>query len=99
MFVGGWTLDALEAVADDPFVLEKLEQLINKSLVVTKERGNEMRYFLLETIRQYAREKLFDAKQASKVRDRHFAYFDDFSEKLWLAFRSQDSLVFPGQVG
>jgi tetratricopeptide (TPR) repeat protein len=93
VFVGGWTLDSLEAVADSPDVLEKLEQLINKSLVVTEVRGNEMRYFLLETIRQYAREKIFDAKQASTARDRHFVYFDDLSEKMWDAFRSPDMIT------
>ena len=55
VFVGGWTLDALEFVADEPKSLELLEQLVNKSLVVTEEQKGEMRYFLLETIRQYAR--------------------------------------------
>jgi predicted ATPase/class 3 adenylate cyclase len=92
VFVGGWTLEALEVVVDDPNAIERLEQLINKSLVVTDERENEMRYFMLETIRQYAREKLFEAKQSSAARDRHFAYFDDLSEKLWDAFRSADLL-------
>ena len=57
-------MDALEAVSEDPNALEHLEGLVNKSLVVTEERESEMRYFLLETIRQYAREKLFEAKQA-----------------------------------
>jgi predicted ATPase/class 3 adenylate cyclase len=90
VFVGGWTLDAIEVVADDPNVLEHLEQLVNKSLVVTEEHENEMRYFMLETIRQYAREKLFDANQASVARDRHFVYFDELSEKLWNEFRSTD---------
>jgi predicted ATPase/class 3 adenylate cyclase len=87
VFVGGWTLEALEAVADDPNALEHLEQLVNKSLVVTEERSNEMRYFMLETIRQYAREKLFDAKQASAARDRHFVYFDDLAENKWHALQ------------
>jgi predicted ATPase/class 3 adenylate cyclase len=93
IFMGGWTLDALEAVSEDPNAIEHLEQLINKSLVVTEERDNEMRYFMLETIRQYAREKLFDAKQASVARDRHFVYFDDYSEKIWDATRSAEILV------
>jgi predicted ATPase/class 3 adenylate cyclase len=92
VFIGGWTLEALEAVAGDPYAIDHLEQLINKSLVVTDERESEMRYFMLETIRQYAREKLFEAKQSSVARDRHFAYFDDLSEKLWDAFRSADTL-------
>jgi tetratricopeptide (TPR) repeat protein len=83
VFVGGWTLEALEFIADEPNILELLEQLINKSLVVTEERQNEMRYFLLETIRQYAREKLFEAKQAASARDRHFIYFKNSSSGLW----------------
>ena len=92
VFVGGWTLEALEAVADDPNVLQNLEQLVNKSLVVTEERESEMRYFMLETIRQYAREKLFEAKQSSVVRDRHFFYFNELSETWWETFRSSNVL-------
>jgi predicted ATPase/class 3 adenylate cyclase len=90
VFVGGWTLDALEAVSEDPNALEHLEGLVNKSLVVTEEHNGEMRYFLLETIRQYAREKLFEAKQAAAVRDRHFVYFVELSETLWDSFRSEN---------
>ena len=92
VFIGGWTLDALEAVTGNPTVLEHLEGLVNKSLVVTEERETEMRYFMLETIRQYAREKLFDAKQASAARDRHFVYFDALAEKMWDFFRSADMI-------
>jgi predicted ATPase/class 3 adenylate cyclase len=87
VFVGGWTLEALEFVADEPNTLELLEQLVNKSLVVTEELDGKMRYFLLETIRQYAREKLFEAKQAAAARDRHFAYFDKLSDGLWNVYR------------
>lgn len=83
VFVGGWTLEALEFVADEPNTLELLEQLVNKSLVVTEEHEGAMRYFLLETIRQYAREKLFDAKQASAARDRHFSYYKNLTNGLW----------------
>ncbi len=83
VFVGGWTLEAIEAVADEPKTIENLEQLVNKSLVVADERRNEMRYSLLETVRQYAREKLLDSGRAAQVRDRHFAYFDRLSDKAW----------------
>ncbi|HMX76373.1 MAG TPA: adenylate/guanylate cyclase domain-containing protein, partial [Anaerolineales bacterium] len=83
VFVGGWTLDALEFVANEPNTLELLEQLVNKSLVVTEEREGAMRYFLLETIRQYAREKLFEAKQASAARDRHFIHYKNSTSGLW----------------
>jgi len=90
VFVGGWTLDALEFVSNDSNTLEVLEQLVNKSLVTTEERHGEMRYFLLETIRQYAREKLFEAEQSPATRDRHFSYFNQFSEKFWGWLRSEN---------
>jgi predicted ATPase len=93
VFVGGWTLEALEAIAEDTDALEHLEELINKSLVVTEERQSEMRYFMLETIRQYAREKLIDAQQVSVISDRHFIYYDALSEKMWEAFLSTDLLA------
>jgi tetratricopeptide (TPR) repeat protein len=92
VFVGGWTLDALESIFEDPNAIEHLEGLVNKSLVVTEEHDNEMRYFLLETIRQYAREKLFEAKQAAAARDRHFVYYAELSETLWESFRSEKLL-------
>jgi predicted ATPase/class 3 adenylate cyclase len=90
VFVGGWTLEALEFVSNVSNTLEVLEQLVNKSLVTTEERHGEMRYFLLETIRQYAREKLFEVKQSSAARDRHFVYFNQLSEKFWDWLRSEN---------
>jgi predicted ATPase/class 3 adenylate cyclase len=93
VFAGGWTLEAIEAVADDPDVFEHLEQLVNKSLVIIEDREFEMRFFMLETIRQYAREKLFDTNQGWAARDRHFAYFDDLSERIWFASRNDDMLA------
>ena len=83
VFVGGWTLEALEAVSEDPHALEHLEGLVNKSLVVTEEHNGEMRYFLLETIKQYARERLFEAKQAATTRDRHFIHYTNITNDLW----------------
>ena len=87
VFVGGWTLEALEVVVEDSDVMQHLEQLVNKSLVVTEPRPSEMRYFMLETIRQYAQEKLFDAKKAAAARNRHFFYYDHLAEKNWNVFQ------------
>jgi predicted ATPase len=83
VFVGGWTLEAIEAITEESHTLENLEQLVNKSLVVADERRNEMRYSLLETVRQYAREELLDSGKAAQVRERHFVYFDRLSDKAW----------------
>ena len=82
VFAGGWTPEALEAVAENPDTLSLLEQLVNKSLVVTEEHGSEMRCSLLESIRQYAREKLFDSgvDKAKQVRSRHLDFFVGLSE-------------------
>ena len=89
VFVGGWTLEAAEEVCvgqDDtsysqgilPYdILDLLTQLVNKSLVVVIEHSQrgETRYRMLETIRQYAREKLLEAGGSEIGRDKHLAYF------------------------
>jgi predicted ATPase len=79
-FVNGWTLDAAESVAGyDPLetyqVLDLLEQLVNKSLVVTEKTDLGMRYSMLESIRQYAQEKLAESGDGKTMRDRHLAFF------------------------
>ncbi|HXD08595.1 MAG TPA: adenylate/guanylate cyclase domain-containing protein [Anaerolineales bacterium] len=82
VFAGGWTLEAAEEVCSgdgiEPYdVLDVLTQLVNKSLVVVVEhaQSGETRYRMLETIRQYAREKLQEAGGGEFVRDKHLAYF------------------------
>jgi len=83
VFAGGWTLEAAEEVCvgqDDtlPYdVLDLLTQLVNKSLVVVIEysQSGETRYRMLETIRQYTREKLQEAGDGEVIRDQHLAYF------------------------
>ena len=83
VFSGGWTLDAAEAVASDPSlapvenVLEYLAQLANKSLVIVDRRpGAETRYTMLETIREYAREKLSLAEETALIQQRHLDFFN-----------------------
>jgi predicted ATPase/class 3 adenylate cyclase len=81
IFAGGWTFEAADTVCADLDVLSLLEQLVNKSLVVMDEIQGQARYHMLETIRQYAREKLLEAGEGAKVRDRHFGYFLKLSEE------------------
>jgi predicted ATPase len=87
VFAGGWTLEAAETVCqgsgiDDYNLLELLTQLINKSLVVVDaDQEIETRYRLLETVRQYAREKLSEAGEGLEVRDRHLQYFLGLAER------------------
>lgn len=79
VFSGGWTLEAAEAVCSDDDikayeVLDLLDQLVNKSLVVAEDCEPGMRYRLLETIRQYAQEKLLASGEATALRQRHLAF-------------------------
>src|SRR5207244_3940868 len=80
VFAGGFTLEAAESVcagaglAADA-VLDGLSGLVDKSLVQAEAQGSAERYRLLETIRQYAREKLVEAGEAAGVRSRHLAFF------------------------
>jgi predicted ATPase/DNA-binding XRE family transcriptional regulator len=80
VFVGGWTLESAESICEGGSVktedvLYMLEQLINKSLVIVEEAGQAARYRMLETIRQYAREKLAESGEGKVVRSRHLDFF------------------------
>ncbi len=86
-------------------VLEGLSQLVNKSLVTTEtllqqtSQDNsstlpgEARFFLLETIRQYAREKLVESFEENLYRDRHLAYFLNLAEKAEQELQGKDQVI------
>jgi len=80
VFAGGWTFEAAETICNNEDVLEYLPQLVNKSLVNVKDDGDEPRYFLLETIRQYARDKLLENGEGERTRDRHLDYYLKMAE-------------------
>jgi predicted ATPase/class 3 adenylate cyclase/DNA-binding CsgD family transcriptional regulator/tetratricopeptide (TPR) repeat protein len=89
VFAGGWTLEAAERVCageeiDAADVLELLLQLVERSLVLADERSGdgtpEVRYRLLETLRQYGAEKLEEADETATVRTRHLAWCIDLVE-------------------
>src|SRR5258706_10870727 len=80
VFAGGWTFEAAEAIYPDLDALNLLTQLINKSLVVVDEESEETRYYLLETIRQYARDKLLEAGESEQIRNHHLDFFLKFAE-------------------
>jgi predicted ATPase/class 3 adenylate cyclase/tetratricopeptide (TPR) repeat protein len=74
-FAGGWTFEAAETICNNVDVFEHLPQLVNKSLVTMNDEGDEPRYFLLETIGQYARDKLMESGEGEGTRSRHFTYY------------------------
>ncbi|HEX2991162.1 MAG TPA: adenylate/guanylate cyclase domain-containing protein, partial [Anaerolineales bacterium] len=87
VFSGGWTFEAAEAVAGEMEAMEGLSGLVNKSLVNVEEKEGESpteasyRYRYLETIRQYAMEKLLESGEAVNARDRHLAHFMDYARR------------------
>src|SRR5207302_6681774 len=56
-------------------VLDLLTALVDKSLVIYEEQRGEARYRLLESVRQYARDRLLESGEAEAVRDRHLQFF------------------------
>jgi predicted ATPase/DNA-binding XRE family transcriptional regulator len=72
VFAGGWTLDAARVVAEAD--LPVLDQLVRKSLVLADAHGAEMRYRLLEPIRQYAEEMLARRGELDAMKARHAAH-------------------------
>ncbi|HKE41251.1 MAG TPA: tetratricopeptide repeat protein [Casimicrobiaceae bacterium] len=86
VFAGGWTLDAAERICagervEDSEVLDLLTSLIDKSLVSVEQSDARLRYKLLETVRQYARERLVESGGAEAIRERHRGHFLALAEK------------------
>src|SRR6516165_8607132 len=76
VFVDGWTLEAAETVCagdgiDQPDVLNLLGSLSTKSLLIADVRTSETRYRLLETVQQYAWDRLIESGSAADARRRH----------------------------
>src|SRR5262249_50670054 len=86
VFAGGWALAAAAAVAsgegiESREVLDLLTALVDKSLVDYGEREGEARYRLLETVRQYARERLLEAGEVEAARERHQQFYLGWAER------------------
>ena len=84
-FSGGRTLEAIEEICDpekDLDILEGVESLLEKSLLRQEEGvGGEPRFVMLETVHEYAREKLEASGVAKELRRRHAEYFLRLAEE------------------
>jgi predicted ATPase/class 3 adenylate cyclase len=74
VFSGGWPIEAAEQVCDAD--LDTLASLLDKNLV----RREEERFSMLETIREYAADRLEESDDAEELRRRHAAYFTRLAE-------------------
>jgi predicted ATPase/DNA-binding winged helix-turn-helix (wHTH) protein len=95
VFAGGWSVEAAEAVAsggaiEESAVLNLLVSLVEKSLVVPEPEGG--RYGLLDTVREYARERLDESGESDATRARHLSWF------LALAEKASAEIVGPDQA-
>jgi non-specific serine/threonine protein kinase len=98
VFAGGWSLEAatlVYGVSDDEFeVLDLLTRLVDKSLVVVDHsRADEPRYRYLETVRQYALERIRETDEATPARTRHLRFFSALATKAEPALRGAEQVV------
>jgi predicted ATPase/class 3 adenylate cyclase len=106
VFMGGWTLEAAEAVCngdgvESDEIMDFLGQLVNKSLVGVIECADcsIMRYRMLETIRQYAREKLVEAGDSESIHQRHLAYFLKLAEQAGPELSRSNQVLWLNRLG
>jgi tetratricopeptide (TPR) repeat protein len=92
VFQGGWTLEAAEPVCDEPKALHCLEQLRECSLVQAAESGGEIRFRLLETLREYGAEHL-EPEERTAVADRHASYYLALTERAKPELAGEDPVA------
>ena len=96
VFVGGLTLEAAEGVCtgdgiDAAGVLDLLSRLVDKSLLVVDDASDgAVRYRLLETVRQYALDRLGESGETERIRDRHRDFFLQLAERAELELRGPE---------
>ncbi len=95
VFVGGWTLDAAEAVCnldnDLGFdIMDEMQTLVDNSLLLqSQDADGQTRFGMLETIREYAHERLLESGETDQIRHQHALYFLDFARKVEPLVRSR----------
>ena len=103
VFAGGFTLEAAEYVVagtdlEPASVLDLLASLVFKSLVEVDERGAEVRYRLLEPVRQYALSKLKEALEEPAIRVRHRDFFIALAVRAHAGLISQDRVSWQSRI-
>ena len=83
VFSDGWTLEAAEEICSDEKlesyeILDLLSNLVDKSIVIVKESGEENRFNMLKTLRQYGSEKLNISEDKYIIQKKHFDVYSRF---------------------
>jgi tetratricopeptide (TPR) repeat protein len=97
VFAGGFILDAAEEICagdrvDGADVLDLLTTLVDKSLVMAEEVGGDVRYRVLETIREYGHDKLQESAEAAAAHGKHLRWY------LRLVEQAEPELRRPAQL-
>ncbi|RYE39851.1 MAG: protein kinase [Hyphomicrobiales bacterium] len=96
VFAGGFDLDAAEGVCGDHIgpddLLDLVTSLVDKSILIREEAGTEVRYRLLETLREYGTEKLQTSGDYESLRRRHRDWYEQ------LVLRAEREWIGPHQV-
>ena len=94
VFRGGWTLEAAEAICagfTGVAGLDGLQSLVDKNLVSQRSQvDGQMRFYMLETIREYAKECLTALHDEAEVRQCHADYYRDLAERAEPMVRGYD---------
>lgn len=107
VFRGGWTLETAEAITGEPRTLEYLSELRDRSLIIAIEEasllGNvlntdadmesQMRFRMLETLREFAAEQILDANRQDRLAEQHFNYFLSQAKRAELELRGPHQLA------
>src|SRR6266480_3110858 len=84
VFAGSFDLAAVEAIWPGSDPLDRIEQLVDKSLVTVEQLNDDtLRYRLLESLRQYGAERLVEVGEEEDARERHFSHYLEIAERAY----------------
>ena len=93
VFVNGFTLSAAEAVCHTDDLVDGIEALADKSLLKQTDTQDEPRFFMLETIHEYAAELLMQSDELAGLRRSHFDYFLQFAKQAQSFLEKSDQAL------
>jgi non-specific serine/threonine protein kinase len=104
VFAGSFDLTAAEAVcADDRLAAEEIvdlvDGLVRKSILIVERSGEQVRYRLLETLREYGRDRLAETAEATRMQLAHSTYFQRLAEESFEEWCSPRQAVWLARLG
>ena len=96
VFHAGWTIEAAEGIMKDQSefpLTESLKALVENNLVVQHEHDDEARFLMLETIHEYASERLLESGEEQDTRQRHADYYLTLAEQAEPHLRNETQQV------